>query len=152
MAEDTRVLGLHLVPFLQHPYKPCTMILRYISFPSPYVKLNVDKSSIGNPEAMVLLEGLHLCLDQGLTQAIVKLNSSTLLNVATGVAECMWRIFSVVSQIKALLNARSFILQHCYRELNAAADSLTKQASTSRSSSTYHAPGCPFDIRGLLSL
>ena len=105
-----------------------------------------------NAEAMVLLEGLHLCLDQGLTQAIVEVNSSTLLNVATGVVECLWRIFSVVSQIKALLNAGSFILQHCYRELNAAADSLAKQASTLRSSSTYHTHGCSFDIRGLLSL
>ena len=103
-------------------------------------------------EAMALLEGLQLCKSHGFPHVEIEIDSLTLLKVVRREMKCPWRIWGVVCHIRHLLEDFTSVLHHCYRELNAVADSLAKLASTSRASSSYCATSFPRDIRGLLQL
>ena len=103
-------------------------------------------------EAMALLEGLHLCISLGMQYIKVELDSLVLLNVINGERRCPWRIDEVIARARVALRQASFELTHCYRETNAAADSLAKRAVSSGDSKVFDALSLPTLTTGLCKL
>ena len=92
---------------------------------------------------MAVLEGLHLCISLGMQYIKVELDSLVLLNVINGERRCPWRIDEVIARARVALCQASFELTHCYRETNAAADSLAKRAVSSGDSKVFDALSLP---------
>ena len=103
-------------------------------------------------EAMALLEGVQLCVSLGMQYIKVELDSLVLLNVITGEHRCPWRIDEVIARARVVLRQASFELTHCYRETNAAADSLAKRAVSSGDSKVFDALSLPTLTTGLCKL
>ncbi|XP_071902720.1 uncharacterized protein [Coffea arabica] len=81
-------------------------------------------------ESRALLEGLLLCVSLGLVKVIVHMDSEQLLKIVQRTISAPWKLDSLVRQIHEVLSRGEFVLEHSYRETNAVADELAKQAST----------------------
>nr|XP_027067853.1 uncharacterized protein LOC113693523 [Coffea arabica] len=103
-------------------------------------------------KAMAVLEGLHLCISFGMQYIKVELDSLVLLNVINGEHRCPWRIDEVIARARVALRQASFELTHCYRETNAAADSLAKRVVSSGDSKVFDALSLPTLTTGLCKL
>ena len=83
---------------------------------------------------------------------MVEMDSRPLLDVLHRHARCPWRIDAFVRQVWNTVQGGQFYLSHNYREVNAAADALARQASANRESNIYCARSLPDLVKGLVNL
>ncbi|XP_027155463.1 uncharacterized protein LOC113782309 [Coffea eugenioides] len=125
--------------------------------PFPYVKLNVDGSSLGNPG----LTGVGGIL-RNHTGRVLKAFSTfygfctnteiEAMALLEGLRLVPWRIDTIIRQVRQEISKADVILEHCYRELNSAADALTKGAAARKCSTTYDATTLPPPVKGISTL
>ncbi|XP_058068772.1 uncharacterized protein LOC131218107 [Magnolia sinica] len=136
-----------------------------------WVKLNVNGSSRGNPgessgegyygistntstEAQAMLDGILLCSKLGFSNVEVESDSKTVVDTATAPSgHCHWNIWYQMEAIHYLSRSLNISSRHIFREGNAVADALAREASDGCPNSFFslssHLPRC---IRGSLLL
>ena len=78
-------------------------------------------------EAMALLEGLQLCTAMGFPKMVVNMDSEQLLNLVRQTSPTPWRIDGIIRWVQHEMTKTEFILEHCYKEINSAADAWQKR-------------------------
>ena len=103
-------------------------------------------------EAMALLEGLRLGITMSLPKLVVQMGSKQLLQMVQQTSQVPWRIDTIIRQVRQEISKADVILEHCYRELNSAADALAKGAAARKCSTTYDATTLPPPVKGISTL
>ncbi|XP_060192177.1 uncharacterized protein LOC132621786 isoform X2 [Lycium barbarum] len=114
---------------------------------------SVDCETNNHAEALAAEFGINWCIQQGLNNIILELDSQIIANMLKEKGTDNLKLKYIISRITGLINGNAVQTAHCYREANSVADFFAKLASTS-GRRTLHIShmGLPRVAKGLIQL
>ncbi|XP_060202921.1 uncharacterized protein LOC132631356 [Lycium barbarum] len=114
---------------------------------------SVDCETNNHAEALAAEFGINWCIQQGLNNIILELDSQIIANMLKEKGTDNLKLKHIISRITGLINGNAVQTAHCYREANSVADFFAKLASTSGRRTLHNSHiGLPRVAKGLIQL